>query len=87
VLRVDIIVDWDVDVTETFCKIFVEEIMANNRHHDTLAIKGYVNLVEKFAKQTGSLYTQKQHKKCWDALKGLYVFWMSLEHTTGLGWD
>jgi hypothetical protein len=44
-----------------------------------------MNLVEKFVEQTGRPYNQKQLKNRWDALKGLYDFWLSLEHTTGIG--
>jgi hypothetical protein len=43
--------------------------------------------VEKFTDQVGRPYTQKKHKNCWDALKGLYDYWLSLAHTTGIGWD
>jgi hypothetical protein len=82
-----IIANWDVAVTETFCKICVEEIEAGNRLHGTLTAKGYTNLVEKFVEQAGRAYTQKQLKNCWDSLKGLYDFWLSLEHTTRIGWD
>jgi hypothetical protein len=82
-----IIAYWDVAVTDFFCKICVQEIEAGNRPHGSLSAKGYANLVEKFADQTGRPYTQKQHKNRWDALKGLYDFWLSLEHTTGIGWD
>jgi hypothetical protein len=46
-----------------------------------------VNLVEKFVEQTGRPYNKKQLKNRWDALKGLYDFLLSLEHTTGIGWD
>jgi hypothetical protein len=46
-----------------------------------------VNLVQKFVDQTGRPYNQKQLKNRWDALKGLYDFWLSLEHTRGIGWD
>jgi hypothetical protein len=82
-----IIVDWDVVVTETFCKICVEKIESGNKSHVTLTAKGYMNLVEKFVEQTGRPYNQKQLKNRWDALKGLYDFWLSLEHTMGIGWD
>jgi hypothetical protein len=81
-----IIADWDAAVTETFCKICVE-VEAGNRPHGTLSVKGYANLVEKFTDQTRRPYTQKQHKNRWDALKGLYDFWLSLEHTNEIGWD
>jgi hypothetical protein len=80
-----IIADWDAAVIETFCKICVEEIESGNRPHDTLIAKGYMNLVEKFVEQTRRPYNQKQLKNRWDALKGLYDFWLSLEHTTGIG--
>jgi hypothetical protein len=80
-----IIADWDAAVIETFCKICVEEIESGNKPHGTLIAKGYMNLVEKFVEQTGRPYNQKQLKNRWDALKGLYDFWLSLEHTTGIG--
>jgi hypothetical protein len=82
-----IIADWDATITEIFCKICVEEIESSNRPHGTLIAKGYVNLVEKFVEQTGRPCNQKQLKNRWGALKGLYDFWLSLEHTTGIGWD
>jgi hypothetical protein len=82
-----IIADWDAAIIETFCKICVEEIEAGNKPHGILNAKGYVNLVEKFVEQTGRPYTQKQLKNRWDSLKGLYDFWLSLEHTTKINWD
>jgi hypothetical protein len=57
-----IIVDWDVTVTEIFCKICFQEIEAGNRPHGTLTAKGYANLVHKFVEQTGRPYSQKQLK-------------------------
>jgi hypothetical protein len=52
-----VIADWDVTVTEFFCKISVQEIEAGNRPHGTLTVKGYANLVEKFVDQAGRSYT------------------------------
>ena len=86
-VKSSLIADWDAHVTNIFCKICVEEVKAGNRPYGTLTTKGYQNLVEKFATRAGSPYTQKQLKNRWDALKGLYDFWLSLEHTTGIGWD
>jgi hypothetical protein len=82
-----IIVDWDATVTKIFCKICFQEIAAGNRPHGTLTAKGYANLVHTFVEQIGRPYSQKQLKNHWDSLKGLYDFWLSLEHTTGIGWD
>ena len=79
--------NWDAKATTIFCQICVEEIKEGNKPLGVLTAKGYTNLVEKFKARTGRPYTQSQLKNCWDALKSMYDFWLSLLANTRLGWD
>ena len=80
-------VDWNTFNTTTFCKICVEEIRAGNRPIGVMTTRGYKNIAEKYLLITGLRHSRTQLKNRWDALKGLYSFWLRLNKDTGLGWD
>ncbi|XP_062213776.1 uncharacterized protein LOC133914769 [Phragmites australis] len=79
--------DWNTFNTTAFCKICVEEIRAGNRPIGVMTTRGYKNIAEKYLLITRLRHSRTQLKNRWDALKGLYSFWLRLNKDTGLGWD
>ncbi|CAM0945371.1 unnamed protein product [Alopecurus aequalis] len=80
--------NWDAVAAQAFCEICAQEKLDGNRPTAFLSHTGYQNLEKKFYERTKRVYTRKQFKNRWDAVKSLYLAWKYYRsRATGLGWN
>ncbi|KAJ1257410.1 hypothetical protein BS78_K057900 [Paspalum vaginatum] len=68
-----------------FCELCVEEIRAGNAPLGFITSRGYKNIADKFYERVGLRHSKLQFKNRWDALKGLYAFWLWAKKQTAVG--
>ncbi|WVZ71421.1 hypothetical protein U9M48_020011 [Paspalum notatum var. saurae] len=68
-----------------FCELCVEEIRAGNAPSGHMSARAYKNISDKFYARLGLRHSKLQLKNRWDALKGLYTFWLWANKQTAIG--
>ncbi|KAL1175355.1 hypothetical protein V6Z11_A04G083300 [Gossypium hirsutum] len=79
---------WDKRLTEIFCDICIKEILKGNRPGIHFTKDRWLKIMTNFEKEAGKVFSQKQLKNRWDALKKEWKAWKKLKgEDIGLQWN